>query len=155
MVIPCSNKPIDNPAVIKEVNFINGGSEVCGLTFSAAKDNRVRPFTRPSSKPVSITFDDSDLEDVAAGHHDSLVIKIQVGTSNVGRVLVDGGSSVNIIMIDTLRKMGIKDDQVITKSNVLVGFSGEIKHTIGKIELPTYADGVVGVSVLHSLRVTY
>ena len=44
--------------------------------------------------------------------------------------------------IDSLRKMGIKDDQMVTKSNALVGFSGEIKHTLGEIELPTYADGV-------------
>ena len=140
------NKPVDHPAVTKEVNFINGGSEVCGLTYSAtkraAKDNRVRPITRPSLKPVSISFDDLDLEDVAARHHDILVIKIQIGTSNVRRVLVDGGSSVNIIMIDTLRKMGIKDDQNVTRSKVLVGFSGEIKHTLGEIELPTYADRV-------------
>ena len=38
--------------------------------------------------------------------------------------------------------MGIKDDQIVTRSNVLVEFSGEIQHTLGEIELPTYANGV-------------
>jgi len=56
--------------------------------------------------------------------------------------MIDGGSSVNIIMLQTLNEMGISADQLTKRSNVLVGFSGEVKHTLGEISLPTYADGV-------------
>ncbi|XP_074293242.1 uncharacterized protein LOC141620212 [Silene latifolia] len=75
-------------------------------------------------------------------HHDGLVISMQIGTANVRRILVDGSSSMNLIILDMLKAMKIKEDQITKKSSVLVWFSGEIKNTLGEIYLPTYAEGV-------------
>ncbi|XP_074301619.1 uncharacterized protein LOC141633021 [Silene latifolia] len=78
-------------------------------------------------------------------HHDGLVITMQIGTVRVVRILVDGGSSVNLIMNNVLKPIKIDENQIkkiIKKSNVLIGFSGETKNTVGEIYLPTYLQGV-------------
>ncbi|XP_074283259.1 uncharacterized protein LOC141607813 [Silene latifolia] len=67
---------------------------------------------------------------------------MQIGTANVRRILIDGGSSVNLIMLDVLKAMKIKEDQITKKSSVLVGFSGETRNTLGEIYLATYVEGV-------------
>ncbi|XP_074277867.1 uncharacterized protein LOC141601477 [Silene latifolia] len=75
-------------------------------------------------------------------HHDGLVISMQVETANVMRILVDGSSSVNLIMLHVLKAMYINEDQITKKSSVLVGFSGETRNTLGEIYLPSYAEGI-------------
>ncbi|XP_074327477.1 uncharacterized protein LOC141665388 [Apium graveolens] len=60
----------------------------------------------------------------------------------INRILVDNGSAANIMMLSTLKQMGLEESDMIKKSTTLVGFSGEIKRTLGEITLPTYAPGV-------------
>jgi hypothetical protein len=101
----------------------------------------MKPPVRSKSLPA-ITFDETDLQGISEMHHDSLVITMQIGTARVLRILVDGGSSVNLIMLDVLKAMKIDEDQITKKSSVLVGFSGETRNTLGEINLPTYVEGV-------------
>ncbi|XP_074278532.1 uncharacterized protein LOC141602118 [Silene latifolia] len=84
-------------------------------------------------------FGDTGVPDL---HHDSLVITMQIGTAKVSRILIDGGSSINLVMLDVLKAMKIDEEKITKKSSVLVGFSGETKNTLGEINLPTYAEGV-------------
>ncbi|KAK9705346.1 hypothetical protein RND81_07G049900 [Saponaria officinalis] len=134
------------PPPIHEVKFISGESEICGLTHSAAKriakEVKLKPPTTQVKNVTPVTFDNSDLQDIPDLHHDGLVIIIQIGTARVRRVLVDGGSSANLIMMDALKAMSINEDQIVKKSDILVGFSGETKSTMGEIYLPTYTEGV-------------
>ncbi|XP_074314328.1 uncharacterized protein LOC141649540 [Silene latifolia] len=124
---------ISPPPPLYEVKFINGGSEICGLTISAAKKIARTHQTKSPCKPGNIkpiTFSGCDLVGILDLHHDGLVISIQIGTTNARRILVDGGSSVNLIMLDVLKAMKINEDQITKKSSVLVGFSGEIRNTL-------------------------
>ncbi|XP_056697792.1 uncharacterized protein [Spinacia oleracea] len=83
------SRPPPPPPHTKTVNFIARGSDVCGLTYSAAK------------------------------------------------------SSTNVMMLDDLKEMGLNPDtDVVKKSTVLIGFSGEAKTTFGEVTLPVYAQGV-------------
>jgi hypothetical protein len=52
---------------------------------------------------------------------------------------------VNIIQHDVLKKMNIPDSDIVPRSSVLVGFSGEIKNTLGDIRLPIYIEGVITI----------
>ncbi|XP_074277965.1 uncharacterized protein LOC141601568 [Silene latifolia] len=80
---------------IYEVNFINGGFEICALTsFTVKKIARESKMKSPF-KPINlphITFDDTDMQGIFDVHHDGLVITMQIGTARVLRILVDGGS---------------------------------------------------------------
>ena len=122
--------------------MISGGSEILGVTYSEAKRLAYKPKPRVSDQVCPITFDQSDLLDVTGPHHDGLVVTMVIGSVKTHRILIDGGSSVNIIWLYTLKDMGIGQEHVTHKAAVLVGFSGETKTTIGEIYLTTHAEGV-------------
>ena len=60
----------------------------------------------------------------------------------VGRILVDGGSLFNIVLLGALKRMDIPESEIIKRSSILIGFRGETNHTIGEIKLPIYTKGV-------------
>ncbi|KAF5802492.1 putative aspartic peptidase domain superfamily [Helianthus annuus] len=139
------------PANAQVINFISGGSDICGTSFSAAKrhakeakmDNGERPIRTSSvSEGKTITFDENDRINIQDPHHDSLVITLFISNHFVRRILIDGGSSVNIIQLDVLKKMGVPESDITPRSSVLVGFSGETKKTLGDIKLPIYVEGL-------------
>ncbi|XP_076960954.1 uncharacterized protein LOC143637445 [Bidens hawaiensis] len=144
-------KPNPPPTDARTIMFISGGSDICGTSYSATKRNanqrKLEVADRPTktsilTKERIISFDESDRVDVQDPHHDSLVITLYVANHYVRRILVDGGSSVNIIQLDVLKKINIPEDEIVPSSSVLVGFSGETKNTIGEIKLPIYVEGV-------------
>ena len=135
----------------KVVNTISGGSDICGNTYSAAKRHAKESkgdkpealefkLRRTSDLPT-VTFDESD-SDGSDSHHDGLVISLSIGNCLIRRVLIDTGSSTNLLTLDALKEMGLTENDLIKKSTPLVGFSGEVKHTTGEIILTTYAGGI-------------
>ncbi|KAK9065007.1 hypothetical protein SSX86_016390 [Deinandra increscens subsp. villosa] len=135
----------------KVIYFISGGSDICGTSYSAAKRHARETKSDVPRKSVKasvqtdvkdVTFGEDDRCNVMDPHHDGLVITLYIANHFVKRILIDGGSSVNIIQLETLTKMGIPQDEVIAKSTVLVGFSGETKNTLGEVKLPVYVEGV-------------
>ncbi|KAJ9566408.1 hypothetical protein OSB04_002374 [Centaurea solstitialis] len=143
-----------SPIHTKVVNCITGGSEVCGLTYSVAKRHaREGPEGYPipeDSKTAAekeldtakLTFDQDDLSGVNQKHHDALVIQLTIGNCLTKRVLVDGGSSANVIFSDTLKIMGIDRSNIVRRTTTLVGFNGDATSTLGEIVLPVFAKGI-------------
>ncbi|XP_010684556.2 uncharacterized protein LOC104899119 [Beta vulgaris subsp. vulgaris] len=144
-------RPPHEPTHDKVINSISGGSEICGLTYSAAKR-----FAREGSKAVpkqyrsaeekklrsmTISFDEED-GDEEADHHDGLVVSLTVSNYLMKKVLIDNGSSANIILKSALESMGLQEANILKKATVLFGFNGEPATTLGEIMLPTYAKGV-------------
>ena len=56
---------------------------------------------------TTITFSDSNMEGCQHPHDDPLVVKAVVANKTAHRVLVDNGSSANIIFASAFDKMGI------------------------------------------------
>jgi hypothetical protein len=144
-------RPKSPPMNARVINYIAGGSEVCGTSYSAAKRNAKEAKMEKGEKPQKtssildtqiISFENEDLEAVQDPHQDSLVVTLYVANNLVRRILIDNGSSVNIIKLDTLKRMGIPEEEIAGTSTVLVGFSGEVKNTVGEIKLPVYVEGV-------------
>ena len=84
---------------------------------------------------TSITFSDSDLEGCQHPHDDPLVIRAVVANKMVHRVLVDNGSSTDIIFTSAFDKMGIGREKLEPVSTHLRGFSGEKVLPLGSIQL--------------------
>ena len=61
---------------------------------------------------TAITFSDSDLEGCQHPHEDPLVIRVVVANKMVHRVLVDNGSSADIIFASAFDKMGIRKEKL-------------------------------------------
>ncbi|XP_074376777.1 uncharacterized protein LOC141718291 [Apium graveolens] len=132
----------------KVINFISGGSEVCGSTYSQANrasreiNIRVTEVGVGNDNIPSLMFGESDKKNIREPQQDGLVISLPVGNCLIKRILVDNGSAANIMMLSTLTQMGLAESDMIKKSTTLVGFSGETKRTLGEITLPTYAQEV-------------
>ncbi|KAI3730092.1 hypothetical protein L6452_18768 [Arctium lappa] len=75
----------------KIMNYVTGGSDVCGLTYSAAKRHTRQgincqpiPWSLWSKEELElesmkITFDQDDLSDLHQKHHDGLIIQLKIG----------------------------------------------------------------------------
>ncbi|KAJ9566692.1 hypothetical protein OSB04_002658 [Centaurea solstitialis] len=153
-VIPEEQGRPASPVHTKVVNCITGGSEVCGLTYFAAKRHaRDGPDERPIPEEIkskvekeldamTITFDKDDTQGVHHKHHDALVIQLTIGNCSTKRILIDGGSSANVIFADTLKVMGIERSEIVRRSTTLIGFNGDPMNTLGEIILPVFAKGI-------------
>ena len=60
---------------------------------------------KKSKVPLKIEFTDEDLAGVHLPYEDALVVTLRVANFDVWQVLIDNGSSVNVMFLDTLRKM--------------------------------------------------
>ena len=59
-----------------------------------------------------VWFSDKDLEDVELPHNDPLVLTLKLQNFLVQRVLVDPGSSSEILYYDCFKKLGLKDESL-------------------------------------------
>ena len=125
--------------------MISGGFVGGGESSSARKAHlrsirsgdvdEVQAVSKLPRLDTSITFSDSDLEGSQYPHHDPLVIKVVVANKTVHRVLVDNGSSADIIFASSFYKMGIGREKLEPVSTRLRGFSGEKVLPLGSIKL--------------------
>ncbi|XP_074355077.1 uncharacterized protein LOC141693804 [Apium graveolens] len=115
----------------KVINFIPGGSEMCGSIYSQAKRLAKETYIRvtqvgvSSSTLPSLMFDESDKRSIREPWQDGLVISHPMGNCLIKRILVDNGSASNIMMLSTLKQMGLTESDMNKKSTTLVGFSRE------------------------------
>ena len=84
---------------------------------------------------TTITFLDSDLEVCQHPHDDPLVIRAVVANKTIHRVLVDNGSSADIIFAAAFDKMGIRREKLELVNAHLRGFSREKVLSLGSIQL--------------------
>ena len=68
--------------------------------------------------------------------HLALVVAPQVGGYKFTKVLMDGGSSINILYYETFRRMGLTDKSLRQPNTVFHGVvPGKSAYPVGKIEL--------------------
>ena len=84
-----------------------------------------------------ITFTNDDFKAPDPDHDDPMVISIEVAEYGIGKVLVDQGSSVNILYWKTFQKMNLSEDLIVPYNEQIVGFSGERVDTRGYVDLRT------------------
>ena len=95
----------------------------------------VQAVSKQPRLDTTITFSDSDLEGCQHPHDDPLVIRAIVANKTVHRVLVDNGSSADIIFTSAFDTMGIRREKLEPVSTYLRGFSEEKVLPLGSIQL--------------------
>ncbi|VFQ78406.1 unnamed protein product [Cuscuta campestris] len=82
-----------------------------------------------------ITFTDRDLPATGEDHNDPLVITMDMGGVDVSRVLVDTGSSVNVLYLDAFEKLKLCRTRLEPLKIPLSGFTGDSVEAEGSILL--------------------
>ena len=104
-------------------------------SIRSAEIGEIQAVSKQPRLDTSITFFDSDLEGCQHPHDDPLVIRAVVANKTVHRVLVDNGSSDDIIFASTFDKMDIGREKLDPVNTHLRGFSGEKVLPLGSIQL--------------------
>ena len=95
------------------------------------------------SPDVDITFTKGDLSDVVPHDNDPIVISLVTAGRTVHRVLVDQGSSADLMFWPTFEKLQLSPDQLRPYGGCLYGFAGDQVEVRGYIELrTTFTDGL-------------
>ena len=82
-----------------------------------------------------IGFSEEDARHLHHPHDDALIVSIRVGDYNVHRMLVDNGSSADILYYPAFQQMGIDRTRLIPTNAPLVGFGGTRVLPLGAITL--------------------
>ncbi|KAK3002057.1 hypothetical protein RJ639_021347 [Escallonia herrerae] len=126
------------------INTISGAIAAGGSSGKAHKAyaREVCVMSPPPNKKLktvpaaTITFSDDDSKGIKTPHDDPLVITIKTGNFDVKHVLIDNGSSAEILFHDAFKKMNIPTDRLRKMDTPLYGFSNHPITAEGIIALP-------------------
>ncbi|CAA0808933.1 Unknown protein, partial [Striga hermonthica] len=82
----------------------------------------------------TLKFGDDDVQGLVVPHNDALVITAEVASYDVQRVLIDTGSSADIIFLKCLQQMEL-DVKVEPVHTALYGFRGSEVRPVGEVSL--------------------
>ena len=83
-----------------------------------------------------VGFSEEDAQLLHHFHDDALVVSIRVGDYNTHQVLVDNGSSADILYYPTFQQKRIEKEQLVLTNAPLVRYGGTKVYPIGAITLP-------------------
>ncbi|GAV81618.1 hypothetical protein CFOL_v3_25072, partial [Cephalotus follicularis] len=95
-----------------------------------------------------ITFSEADYEGVRLSHDDPVVVTLLVELFTMKKILLDSGSSADILYKHAFDQLRIPTDQLNPVKTPLVGFTGETIHPLRSINL-----SVVAGTVPHQTQV--
>ena len=114
---PRQPTPVQHQPPLGEIHVISGGFAEGGESSSARKAHlrsirsgealEVQTVSKLPRLDTTITFSDLDMESCQHPHDDPLMIKTIIANKTIHRVLVDNGSSADIIFASAFDKMGI------------------------------------------------
>ncbi|XP_075658921.1 uncharacterized protein LOC142628764 [Castanea sativa] len=88
-----------------------------------------------------IRFTEEDARGLHHPYDDAFIVSIRVGDYNTHRVLVDNGSSVDILYYPTFQQMRIEREWLVPTNAPLVRFRGMKVYPIGTVTLPMTIGG--------------
>jgi hypothetical protein len=130
------------------LNSIIGGFSGGGVTSSARKkiqramfrfsvkeDNSLVGLAQSKPWRPIITFGPEDFEGIQPHFDDPMVVILRIANFGVKRVLIDQGSSADVLYYDAFQGLGLKVEQLKYFDGTLIGFSNEEVEVLGYIEL--------------------
>ncbi|RRT85023.1 hypothetical protein B296_00005206 [Ensete ventricosum] len=127
--------------VEKQIDVIFGGLALGGNSSSARKAYaRSEAEKRPlHHKDLDVTFR-SECEEHSS-HDEALVISIRMANAYVKRVMIDTGSSADILYFDAFQRLGLIDLDLAPLTSTLIGFAGDSVSPQGTTTIPVTFGG--------------
>ncbi|XP_074362650.1 uncharacterized protein LOC141702951 [Apium graveolens] len=127
------------------IDVIFGGYAAGGMSNNSRKSYArevcsVNPSCPKKCKPspsLVISFSDEDYSpNIIRGQQDALVITAKIGTNIVKKILVDNGSTVDILYHHALARMDTGERKLKNTHSPLYGFTGNEVKVVGTTDLP-------------------
>ena len=83
-----------------------------------------------------IEFSEEDARRLYYQHDDAIVVSIRVGDYNTHWVLIDNGSSTNILYYPAFQQIRIDKEWLVPTNTPLVRFKGTKVYPLGTVTLP-------------------
>ncbi|XP_021813076.1 uncharacterized protein LOC110756013 [Prunus avium] len=134
---------------INMISTISGGPTLAGASNRSRKQyvraaqypqvlgiesNRHTKMPKVCWEPI--TFSEEEEEGILFPHDDPMIIRAEIAEFDVGRILIDTGSSVNVIFADAFKELGVDESQINRQLSPLLSFSGDLVQPIGSVSLP-------------------
>ena len=111
-------------------------SRIMSVARLSSEDNNQEPKRARVERPLVMGFSDKDKIGTIQPHDDALVITLRIGGYDVKRVMVDQGSTAEIMYPDLYRGLSLRAEDLTPYSSPLVSFEGKIIIPKGQIRLP-------------------
>ncbi|XP_070039358.1 uncharacterized protein [Nicotiana tomentosiformis] len=140
-------EPPKPPSPKRTVKVIIGGEEVNRVTYTAARKTYKVTVTHGKQlcqvlEGESIMFDDEDADGLIIPHNDAVVISLLVHDTNVKRVLIDPGNSVNTILVRVVNEMQA-NYRIVPKAQSISRFDNSSVVAKGEVVSAIFAEGVI------------
>ncbi|XP_024004829.1 uncharacterized protein LOC112081985 [Eutrema salsugineum] len=124
-----------------------GAIEACSYSVRAIKEYSKQAASTPKTpqdppKGAPLVFTEADTIGIHKPHNDALVVDLLLDDVEVSRILIDTGSSVNVIFKEALDQLELASDRIDPFIEPLTGFDGERCMTIGTVKIPIYVGGI-------------
>jgi hypothetical protein len=120
--------------------------------FQIGDSARMAPRPLKKESVEQIVFTDQDLERVQLPHSDALVITLRIGEFHVKRILIDPGSSAEIMYEPLFRGLGLGTKDLSCIKGPLYGFSGETVVPSKKVTINVKAGTVSSLTEFFVLN---
>ena len=101
-----------------------------------SEDTSREPKRARLERPLVMGFSDDDKIGTIQPHDDALVITLRIGGYDVKKVMVDQGSTAEIIYPDLYKGLSLRAEDLTPYSSPLVSFEGKVIISKGQIRLP-------------------
>nr|XP_027062834.1 uncharacterized protein LOC113689232 [Coffea arabica] len=101
---------------------------------------------------TTIIFDDDDLTVEFKTHNRPLFVSAYVREQKMSRVLIDGGSAVNIMSVRAMKELGISSDELSQSRLMIQGFNQGGQRAIGLIRLELLIGELSSSALFHIIE---
>jgi hypothetical protein len=146
------------------VNVIAGGIASGGDTMRQSRSysratsaHAILEMHKKRPRPEeAITFSEKDGTGVSQPHDDALVLSLKINTHRVRRILIDIGSSADVMYFDAFTKMVYGPLHLVKVHTPLVGFTGVamVPKCLMRMKAPSAYNVILGRNTLYELGAT-
>ena len=111
-------------------------SRVISVARLSSRDTNQKPKRARMERPLVMGFSDEDKIVTIQPHNDALVITLRIWGYDIKRVMVDQGSTAEIMYPDLYKGLNLKAEDLTPYSSPLVSFEGKIIIPKGQVRLP-------------------
>ena len=101
----------------------------------SAEDSNSEPKRAKGNTRLALSFSNEDRVGTLQPHDDALVVTLRIRGYDVKRVMVDQGSSAEIMYPDLYKGLNLRPEDITAYSSPLVSFDGKVIIPKGQIRL--------------------